>query len=165
MAECLAGVGAVCENGSGGKDLEDEVGSWPSSWQDAKGSWDGADAYVNVEVCLGLGGRVVLRHTFPGNATVGSLQAQLKDVLGEVALQKIGRFVIAQDADASHAGFRNDEKDACTKCFGTAAGRRAHVESIRTGRRVVISGIVERRAGLLIFVNLHSSVCGRPFRF
>ncbi len=114
---------------------------------------------MNVEVCLGLGGRLVLRHTFPGNAIVGGLQAQLKDVLGEVALQKIGRFVIAQDAGASHAGFKNDEKDACTKCFGTAGGRRAHMESNRTGRRVVITGIVERRVGLLILVNWPSSVC------
>ena len=153
MAERLAGVSAVSENSIGGKDLEDEVGSWPRSWQDAKGSWDGADADVNVEVCLGLGGQVVLRHTFPGNAIVGSLQAQLKDVLGEVALEKIRRFVIAQDADASHAGFKNDEKDACTKCFRTAVGRRAHVESTRTGRRVVTIGIVEMRAGLLIFAN------------
>ena len=159
MAECLAGASAVCENSSGGKDFEDEAGSCQSSSQDAKASCDGADAYVNVEVCLGLGGLVVLRHTLTRNVTVGNSQAQLKDVLGEVARQKIGRFVIAQDADASHAGFKNDEKDACIKCFRTAAGRRAHVESIRTGRRVVITAIVDRRAGLLIFANWHSSCC------
>ena len=162
MAEFFAGASAVCENSGGGKDVEDEVVGPGSSLEDAKGSWNGVDAPVKVEVCLGLGGQVVLRHTFPSNATVGNLQAQLKAVPGEVALQEIGRFVISQDVDVSHVGFKNEEKDASIQCFRTAAGRGAYAESIRTGRRVVITVILGRRAGLVIVVNWHSRLTRFP---
>ena len=129
----VTGASAVCGNSSAGEILEDEGGARRSSSLDASRSCDGEDAYVNVEVCLGLGGVVVLRHTFTPEATICNLQAELKRVLGKVALQKIGRFVVAQDADASHAGFRNDHKDACKKWFRSAAGRRAHADSAISG--------------------------------
>ncbi len=144
MAESsAAGASVLCENSSAGESFEEERSARRRGSLDANRSCDSEDAYVNVEVCLGLGGVVVLRHTFTPEATICNLQAELKRVLGKVALQKIGRFVVAQDADASHAGFRNDHKDACKKWFRSAVGSRAHADSIRTGRPVVITAILE----------------------
>ena len=83
----VAGASTVCGTSSAGGILEDEGGARRSRSLDASRSCDGEDAHVDVEVCLGLGGVVVLRHTFTSEATVGNLQAELKRVLGKVAPQ------------------------------------------------------------------------------
>ena len=148
MAEARTGESVVWDKSSAGADAEDERNTCQGGSEDAQVSSDGDDAYVNVEVCLGLGGGVVLRHTFARDATIGNLQAELERVLGQVVLEKIGRFVLAQDADAARSGFENDEADAGMKCFVTAVGRRVRTDGVRTGRRVVITAILERHAGL-----------------
>ena len=65
----------------------------------------------------------MLRHTFPWDATISDLQAELERVLADVVLEKIGRFVLAQHADAAHPGFKNDKEDADIKCFVTVLYR------------------------------------------